>query len=96
LSIGRFSQIWLQAKYISKKLKQISIILATYLKIWRFFFDFGQIVAVENLKKRHLTLALLIFNLSFWLYIVSQKKAGDHAYIYFCASLFERYSYRLI
>jgi hypothetical protein len=32
-----------------------------------------EIVAVENLKIQ-LILALLIFNLSFWLYIVSQKK----------------------
>jgi hypothetical protein len=33
-------------------------------EIWHFFLNFGQIVAIENLKK-HSNLVLLIFNFSF-------------------------------
>jgi hypothetical protein len=40
-----------------------------------FFFHSGQITAIENLKK-HLILALLIFNIAFWLCIPSKKKAA--------------------
>jgi hypothetical protein len=36
---GRFSQISLEAKYIEKK-------------IWRFFFNFGRILAIENLSEK--------------------------------------------
>jgi hypothetical protein len=40
-----------------------------------FFLNSGQILTIENLKK-HIILALPIFNIAFWLYIGSQKKMG--------------------
>ncbi len=45
-------------------------------KIWRFFLNYGRIMAIENLKKRMIS-ARLIFNIAFWLYIASPKKKAD-------------------
>jgi hypothetical protein len=54
------------------------ILLATLhewcIEIWQILLKFNQILAIENLKK-HLILPLLIFNIAFWLYRASQKKA---------------------
>jgi len=38
-----------------------------------FFLNFGQIMAIENLRN-YKTLALCIFNIAFWLFIASKKK----------------------
>jgi len=55
-----------------------------------------EVVAVENLKI-HLTLALLIFKfILLAIHSEPKKKVGDHPYIYFNASLFERYLYSLL
>jgi hypothetical protein len=43
-------------------------------RIWRFFLDFGGILAIENLKK-YMILALVISNTAFWLNTASKKKA---------------------
>jgi hypothetical protein len=56
-----------------KFLKHPSLFLATLhqpcIEIWRFFLNFGRIVAIENLKK-HIILALLLFkNIAFFGYI---------------------------
>jgi hypothetical protein len=46
------------------------------MEIWRFLLKFGQTMAIENLKK-HLILALLVFNIAFLaIYIAIKKKAG--------------------
>jgi hypothetical protein len=42
-------------------------------EIWRIFLNFGQNMAIENLKE-NLILALLIFNTALWLYITTTKK----------------------
>jgi len=80
LSTKRFSQILvtkLNIKELRKK-RHPSILLATLLErcieIWQIFLKSNQILAIENLKK-HLILPLLIFNIAFWLYRASQKKA---------------------
>jgi hypothetical protein len=41
------------------------------------FLNFHRILAIENVKK-YLVLALLIFDIAFWLYIANQKKAAHH------------------
>jgi hypothetical protein len=56
----RFSQIWLQETYESKTLKTFlnifGCIFKPFTKTWRFFLNFDQTLAIENLKK-HLILA---------------------------------------
>jgi hypothetical protein len=64
-SVGRFSQIWLWVKY---RIRKSSISFSNFwlptwkpcMKIWRFFFGFGWILGIENLKK-DLILALSKF-----------------------------------
>ncbi len=57
--LQRFSQIWLQAKYQSNVLQKTSCyifdyyLLETCIEIWRFFFNLGRIIAIENLKKEN-------------------------------------------
>jgi len=70
----------LQAKCESKIVKHLSIFLATHLnhvnrKIRQFFLNFGQILTIEILEK-HLTLALLFFNITFGLNKASKKNKG--------------------
>jgi hypothetical protein len=47
-STRRFSQIWLEVKYIENK-------------IWRFFFNFGRILAIENLLQKHLFILFVCY-----------------------------------
>jgi hypothetical protein len=72
-----FNHILLPAKYESKILKTsfyvFGYLLEQCMKIWWFFLKFGWILVIENLKK-HIILALLIFNTTFWLYMTNQKK----------------------
>jgi hypothetical protein len=49
-----------------------------YLKLWRYFLNFGQIMAIENIKKHLICLALLIFIIAFWLFVASKTKAGSN------------------
>jgi len=44
-----------------------------YRKIWQIFVNFGQNMAIENLKE-NLILALLIFNIALWLYNQEKKR----------------------
>jgi hypothetical protein len=50
-----FSQIWLQAKYESKNLKEtfyiFGYLLEPCMEIWRIFLNFGLIMAIEILRK---------------------------------------------
>jgi len=59
---GRFSQIWLQAKYEKKKTSFyiFGYLLELCIEIWRIFFEKIIIMAIEDLKK-HKILAFLIF-----------------------------------
>jgi hypothetical protein len=52
-------------------------VLDSCIEIWWFFLKFGGILADKNLKK-HLILALLIFNIPFWLYIASKEKSATN------------------
>jgi len=47
--------------------------LSQYKEIWRFFLNFGRILATENFKN-NMILAISIFNAAFWLYKASKKK----------------------
>jgi hypothetical protein len=49
--------------------------LTTWSMFWNLVIvlKFAQILAIENLLK-HLILAILILNITFWLYIASKKK----------------------
>jgi hypothetical protein len=49
------------------------LLLEPCIEIWRFFLNFGQILATENLRK-HLILALSIFIIIFSHYIASEKR----------------------
>jgi len=42
-------------------------------EIWRFFLNFGRILAIESFKN-NMILAISIFNAAFWLYKASKKK----------------------
>jgi hypothetical protein len=50
-------------------------LLEPYIEIWCFYKKIDEILAIENLK-RHMILALIIFNIAFWLYIPKRKKGG--------------------
>jgi len=48
-------------------------------EIWRFFLNFGRILAIESFKN-NMILAISIFNAAFWLYKASKKKkAGNNS-----------------
>jgi hypothetical protein len=72
-----FSHILLPAKYESKILKTLFYVFGYLfeqcMKIWWFSLNFGWILVIENLKK-HIILALLIFNTTFLLYMTNKKK----------------------
>jgi hypothetical protein len=80
-SLGRFRQIRLQYTYESKLYIFLTSsfifgynILEPPIEIWRFFSKhFDHILAIENLNK-HYILAVLIFNIYFWLYTASKKQ----------------------
>ncbi len=58
----------LNMKIVFKKiLLYFYYLLRPWIEIWQVFLNFGWILAVENLKK-HLKLALLIFNTAFWIH----------------------------
>jgi hypothetical protein len=66
-----FFQIWATSKIGKQKtLKHLSIFLAKilepHIEIWRYFLNFGRILAIENLKK-YLISALLISYIAIWL-----------------------------
>jgi hypothetical protein len=73
-------EFWLQVKYESKIVKTSFHILCHLLepcmKNLGFLQIFGLILAIEILVK-HMILALLILNLSFWLYIAQEKNMAD-------------------
>jgi hypothetical protein len=48
-------------------------ILEPCIETWQFFLNFGRMLAVENLKIKHMILALLISNIPFWLHITSKE-----------------------
>jgi hypothetical protein len=50
----------------------VGYLLEPCIEIWRFFLNFFQILAIENLKKL-LILALLMFSFTFCQYIASEK-----------------------
>jgi hypothetical protein len=72
--MGSFSQIWLQAKYQSNFLKNILLYFwLLYLSHVKKPENFDQIMAIEKMYM-YMILALLIFNIAFWLYTTNRKK----------------------
>jgi hypothetical protein len=53
--------------FFFKYLYIFNYLVQPWIEIWQVFLNFGWILAVENLKK-HLKLALLIFNTAFWIH----------------------------
>jgi len=53
----------MKAKYLKPSFYKIGNVLEPYIKIWQNYLNVGQILAIENLKKKHMILAILIFNI---------------------------------
>jgi hypothetical protein len=79
-STRRFnSQICLQATYQSRtSFCILGYLLEPCIEFWWFFLTLGQIVmAIENLKMAY-DFSIFNFDLKFWLYVTSIKKADPH------------------
>jgi hypothetical protein len=68
-----FSQFLKQVKYdFFKSFHILADMFEPCIEIWKVVLNFDQIMVTENFKN-HITLSLLFFNTSFWLYVAINK-----------------------